>query len=262
MMRTSNPALNDAVFRIQDTTSSTTMTLQGVVLKTALLLSILVACAGVTWHYAMLGFVANAPAEAGMAGIQQAPPQIYGYIMGGAIVGFILALITTFKPKVSPYTSPLYAAAEGVFLGGISAMFNYAYDGVVIQAVALTFGTLFALLTAYATGVIRATENFKLGVFAATGGIMLFYVASMVGRLFGFEMPLINSAGPMGIAFSVFVVIIAALNLVLDFDFIENGCAQGAPKYMEWYAGFGLLVTLVWLYLEILRLLVKLRGRD
>lgn len=260
-MRTSNPALNDAVFRIHDITSSTTMTLQGVVLKTAVLLSILVACAGVTWTMAMQGFEAQAEAV-GVQGIQQAPQTIYAYVVGGAIAGFVLALITMFKPTVSPYTSPLYAAAEGVFLGGVSAMFNYAYPGVVVQAVGLTFGTLFALLAAYATGVIKASENFKLGVFAATGGIALFYVVSMVLRLFHVDVPLINSAGPFGIAFSVFVVIIAALNLVLDFDFIENGCAQGAPKYMEWYAGFGLLVTLVWLYLEILRLLVKLRGRD
>jgi len=264
MMRTSNPALNDAVFRIHDVTSSTTMTLQGVVMKTAILLSILVACAGVTWSMATQGMAAQ-QAEAGiqgMQGMQAAPPNVYMYIVGGGIIGFVLAIVTSFKPKVSPYTSPLYAAAEGVFLGGISAMFNYAYPGVVVQAVGLTFGTLFALLAAYATGVIKASENFKLGVFAATGGIALFYVASMVLGLFGVHVPLINSAGPFGIAFSVFVVIIAALNLVLDFDFIENGCAQGAPKYMEWYAGFGLLVTLVWLYLEILRLLVKLRGRD
>jgi uncharacterized YccA/Bax inhibitor family protein len=263
MMRTSNPALNDAVFRIHDITSSTTMTLQGVVMKTAVLLSILVACAGVTWSMASQGFEAQAEAGIqGMQGMQQVPPNIYMYIMGGGIIGFVLAIITTFKPNISPYTSPFYAAAEGVFLGGISAMFNYAYPGVVVQAVGLTFGTLFALLAAYATGVIKASENFKLGVVAATGGIALFYVASMVLGFFGVHVPLINSAGPFGIAFSVFVVIIAALNLVLDFDFIENGCAQGAPKYMEWYAGFGLLVTLVWLYLEILRLLVKLRGRD
>ncbi|HEY2837558.1 MAG TPA: Bax inhibitor-1/YccA family protein [Pirellulales bacterium] len=261
MMRTSNPALNDAVFRIHDVTSSTTMTLQGVVLKTAVLLSILVACAGVTWSMALQGMPAQAEAV-GMKGMQAAPSAIYTYVMIGGIAGFILALVTCFKPNVSPYTSPLYAAAEGVFLGGISAAFNYAYPGVVVQAVGLTFGTLFALLAAYATGVIKASENFKLGVFAATGGIALFYLASIVLRLFHIDVPLINSAGPFGIAFSVFVVIIAALNLVLDFDFIENGCAQGAPKYMEWYAGFGLLVTLVWLYLEILRLLVKLRGRD
>ena len=261
MMRTSNPALNDAVFRIHDISSSTTMTLQGVVLKTAVLLSILVACAGVSWSLALKGVEPQAEAV-GMQGLQQASPNVTMYIMGGGIIGFILAIVTTFKPKLSPYTSPFYAAAEGVFLGAISALFNYAYPGVVVQAVGLTFGTLFALLAAYATGVIKASENFKLGVVAATGGIALFYLVSMVLRLFHFDVPLINSAGPFGIAFSVFVVIIAALNLVLDFDFIENGCAQGAPKYMEWYAGFGLLVTLVWLYLEILRLLVKLRGRD
>jgi uncharacterized YccA/Bax inhibitor family protein len=128
--------------------------------------------------------------------------------------------------------------------------------------VGLTFGTLAALLLAYRSGLIRATENFKLGVFAATGGIALLYLVSMVMGFFGKSIPFIHSAGPIGIGFSVFVVVIAALNLVLDFDFIETGAQRGAPKYMEWYGAFGLLVTLVWLYLEILRLLAKLQGRD
>jgi uncharacterized YccA/Bax inhibitor family protein len=131
-----------------------------------------------------------------------------------------------------------------------------------MEAVELTFGTLAALLAAYASGLIKATENFKLGIVAATGGILLVYMASFVLGFFGISIPLIHNSGPIGIGFSVFVVVIAALNLVLDFDFIENGVRQGAPKYMEWYGGFGLLVTLVWLYLEILRLLSKLRSRD
>ena len=156
----------------------------------------------------------------------------------------------------------MYALAEGVFLGGFSAGFEYVYPGIVPQAVALTFGTLATLLTAYATRIIRPSENFKLGIVAATGGICLFYIATMVLGFFGMNMPLVNQSGWVGIGFSAFVVVIAALNLVLDFDFIETGCSQGAPKYMEWYAGFGLLVTLVWLYLEILRLLAKLRKRD
>ena len=145
--------------------------------------------------------------------------------------------------------------------GGISVVFEASYPGIVSQAIFLTFGTLGALLMAYRSGLIRATENFKLGVVAATGGIALVYLASMVLGFFGMSVPLIHSSGMFGILFSVFVVVIAALNLVLDFDFIEQGVERGAPKYMEWYGAFGLMVTLVWLYLEILRLLVKLNDR-
>ncbi|HEY1600218.1 MAG TPA: Bax inhibitor-1/YccA family protein [Pirellulales bacterium] len=264
MMRTSNPALNAAVFSVRDTSCSTVMTLQGTVAKTAILLGILMVGAAFTWHQAMQGYdVANvANVRPGSVQLSQVPPGIMGYIAGGAIVGMILALITVFKPAVSPYTAPVYALAEGVFLGGFSAMFQYIYPGIVPEAVALTFGTFAALLTAYATRIIRPTEKFKLGIVAATGGICLFYLATMVLGFFGVGIPAIYQAGWVGIGFSAFVVVIAALNLVLDFDFIETGCAQGAPKYMEWYGGFGLLVTLVWLYMEILRLLVKLRGRD
>ena len=161
-----------------------------------------------------------------------------------------------------PYTTPIYAALEGVALGGISVVFEARYPGIVSQAVFLTFGTLGALLVAYRTGVIRATENFKLGVVAATGGIALLYLVSFVLGFFGISVPLIHSSGTFGILFSVFVVVIAALNLVLDFDFIEQGVERGAPKHMEWYGAFGLLVTLVWLYLEILHLLAKLQSRQ
>jgi uncharacterized YccA/Bax inhibitor family protein len=159
-------------------------------------------------------------------------------------------------------TAPVYAVLEGLFLGGISAFYEAQFQGIVIQAVGLTFGTLAALLLAYKSGMIRATENFKLGVAAATGGIMLVYLVSLGMSFFGMRMPYLHESGPLGIGISVFIVVIAALNLVLDFDFIEQGAAQGAPKYMEWYAAFGLLVTLIWLYLEILRLLSKLRSRD
>jgi uncharacterized YccA/Bax inhibitor family protein len=149
-----------------------------------------------------------------------------------------------------------------LFLGGISAKLEAVFPGIVIQAVGLTFGTLFGLLMAYKSGLIKATENFKLGVVAATGGIMLLYFVSIVLSFFGIGIPFIHSSGTFGILFSLFVVVVAALNLVLDFDFIEQGAEQGAPKFMEWYAAFGLLVTLVWLYLEILRLLSKLRSRN
>ncbi|CAA9379288.1 MAG: FIG01209733: hypothetical protein, partial [uncultured Gemmatimonadetes bacterium] len=154
------------------------------------------------------------------------------------------------------------AVMEGLFLGGVSALAETRFPGVVIPAVALTFGTLFALLLDYRSGLIRATENFKLGVVAATGGIALVYLAGFVMSFFGASIPMIHSGGTVGILFSVFVIVIAALNLVLDFDFIEQGAEHGAPRYMEWYAAFGLMVTLVWLYLEILRLLMKLQSRD
>jgi uncharacterized YccA/Bax inhibitor family protein len=150
---------------------------------------------------------------------------------------------------------------EGLFLGVISALFEAMYPGIVFQAVLLTFGTLASLLLAYKSGLIRATENFKLGVTAATGAIVMIYVVGWIMSFFGSGIPYIHESGTIGILFSLFVVVIAALNLVLDFDFIENGVEQGAPKYMEWFAAFGLLVTLIWLYLEILRLLAKLRSR-
>ena len=181
-------------------------------------------------------------------------------MFGGLFGGLVVAMITIFKARWAPRTAPLYAVLEGLALGGISAMFEARFPGIVIQAVGLTFGTLFALLFAYKSRLIRATENFKLGVFAATGGIALVYVVSIVGGLFGWLMPVIHESGTLGILFSLFVVVVAALNLVLDFDFIERG--EGvAPRYMEWYAAFGLIVTLVWLYLELLRLLAKLRER-
>ena len=183
-------------------------------------------------------------------------------IWGGILGGLVVALVTAFKQTWAPITTPLYAALEGLALGGISFFFEQAYPGIVAQAVFLTFGTLAALLLAFRSGLIKATENFKLGVFAATGGIGLVYLASFVLGIFGISIPLVHSSGMFGILFSVFVVVIAALNLVLDFDFIEEGAERGAPKYMEWYGAFGLLVTLVWLYLEILRLLAKLQSRD
>jgi uncharacterized YccA/Bax inhibitor family protein len=150
---------------------------------------------------------------------------------------------------------------EGLFLGGISAIFEMRYPGIVIQAVGLTFGTLAMLLLAYKSGLIKPTENFRLMIFAATGGIALLYLVSFVMNMFGSGIGFIHSNGLFGIGFSLFVVAIAALNLVLDFDFIEQSAEQGAPKYMEWYVALCLMITLVWLYLEILRLLAKLRSR-
>jgi uncharacterized YccA/Bax inhibitor family protein len=222
-----------------------TMTLSGAVNRTILLLVLLVFSASWTWRI----FYA------------QGPQAITGWIWAGVLGGLGVAVLTVFKPAWSPALAPAYAVVEGLAIGGISAFFEARFPGIVIQAVILTFGTLFALLLAYRSGLIRATENFKLGVISATGAIFFVYMIAFFGRaLFGWRMPFIHESSPIGIAFSVFVVIIAALNLVLDFDFIEKGDGK-APKYMEWYAAFGLLVTLVWLYLEILRLLAKTRRR-
>jgi uncharacterized YccA/Bax inhibitor family protein len=263
-MRTSNPALNDDVFlnEAREYAQSRTMTLEGTVLKTGVLLCILVASAGFTWAQTQATLPALAAEATELSSRPSIPSITYTLMAIGFLGGFVVSLITTFKPSFSPFTAPIYAALEGLALGGISTFFEYRFPGIVLQAVELTFGTLAALLAAYSTRVIKASENFKLGVVAATGGICLVYLANLVLGFFGISIPMIHQSGAIGIGFSIFVVVIAALNLVLDFDFIENGARQGAPKYMEWYGGFGLIVTLVWLYLEILRLLSKFRERD
>ena len=244
-LRSGNPALTaDTFTRVPPLVGHDSMTIAGTVNKTAMSLAVLLVAAMFVWG----------------KGAQGQLPMFW--VWGGVIGGFVVAMATTFKPVWAPYTTPLYAGLEGVALGGISYVFEQMYPGIVAQAVFLTFGTLGALLFAYRSGIIRATENFKLGVFAATGGIGLVYLLSFVLGFFGISVPLIHSSGTFGILFSVFVVVIAALNLVLDFDFIEEGAERGAPKYMEWYGAFGLMVTLVWLYLEILRLLAKLQSRD
>jgi uncharacterized YccA/Bax inhibitor family protein len=245
-MQSSNPALRNEVFTGYGSRSTTdTMTSQGVVYKTAVLLLLVILTAGFTW----MKFVQS-------GGNTSA---ITLWMMIGLIGGFITALITAFKPAWAPMTAPLYALLEGLFIGGMSATMETQYPGIVIQASMLTFGTLLAMLAAYQSGMIRATENFKLGVMAATGGIAIFYLASMALGFFGINIPIINGGGIFGIGFSVVVVIVAALNFVIDFDFIEQGAKRGLPKYMEWYGAFALMVTLIWLYIEILRLLSKLR---
>ncbi len=265
-MRTANPALNEQTFTAQVGTAPGVMTLEGTASKTLLLLGIVVLVAGLLWTR-LLGAIEAAGAqvieqEGYMRALSGVPGTVWSWMLLGAISGLIVALVTIFKPVWSPVTAPIYAACEGGFLAAFSAVFEYMYPGIVLQAVTLTFGIMAVLLLAYRARLVRATENFKLGVIAATGGIFLVYLVTIVLGLFGVSMPFIHQTGLLGIGFSVFVVIIAALNLVLDFDFIETGVARGAPKYMEWYAAFGLLVTLVWLYIEIVRLLAKLRSRD
>jgi uncharacterized YccA/Bax inhibitor family protein len=255
--RSGNPALKADTFSqsargtsssggIQSMASGT-MTLQGTVNKTGILLALVVLSATYTWN---LFF------ESGDAG------SVMPLAIGGALVGFIFALITIFKKQWAGTTAPIYALAEGLFLGAISAIFEAQYPGIVIQAVGLTLGTLASLLFLYKTGIVKPTENFRLMVTSATMGIGLLYLVSMLMNMFGSGgVGFIHSNGLFGIGFSLFVVAIAALNLVLDFDFIEQGSEMGAPKYMEWFGAFSLMVTLIWLYLEMLRLLAKLRSR-
>ncbi|WP_292466421.1 Bax inhibitor-1/YccA family protein [Methanolobus sp.] len=240
-MRTANPALNKNTFTELES-SDNVMTLGGTANKSTLLLCILLATATYTWGLGADGRM---------------------LMMLGIFGGFITAIITIFKKTASPITAPIYAAFEGLFLGGISSVFEVMYPGIVSQAVFLTLGIFLALLFAYKSRIIKPTENFKLGVFAATAGIAAVYIINLFLSFFGSSIPVlqIDNASPLSIGISIFVIIIAALNLVLDFDFIESGVESHAPKYMEWYSAFGLLVTLVWLYIEILRLLAKLNSR-
>jgi uncharacterized YccA/Bax inhibitor family protein len=254
LFKTSNPALSDKTFRglsdsqyggAIDVTSR--MTLSGTVNKTGILLLFAAASAAWTWYRFMtsrdMGDVAP-------------------LLLIGAFGGFICAMVTVFKKEWSPVTAPIYALLEGLMLGGFSAMLDLRYPGIAVQAVSLTFGTLFVLLLAYSSRIIQVTQKFRLGVVAATGGIMVFYLLQMVLGFFGVRFLSVNGSGMLGIGISLIVCAIAALNLVLDFDFIERGVNYGAPKYMEWYGAFGIMVTLVWLYLEILRLLSKTRSRN
>jgi uncharacterized YccA/Bax inhibitor family protein len=244
---TGNPALNQNTFSdYRSGTSNDVMTIQGTVNKTALLLLLATGAAAYTWSIYFSGNMAT----------------LMPWTIGGAIVGFLFAMITCFKKEWSPVTAPLYAVCEGLFIGGISSIMEARMPGIVLQAVMLTFGTLAALLAAYKTGLIVASDKFKRGIIAATGGIMLVYLATLVLGFFHVEVPFIYGSSGLGIGFSIVVVIIAALNLVIDFDFIEQGAQYGVPKYLEWYGAFGLMVTLVWLYLEILRLLAKLNRRN
>ena len=237
--RSGNPVLSKKTFN-NTISVNEKMTIEGTVNKTAISLLILVGTGYLTFN------TINSI-----------------LLIGCGIGGFIFALITIFKKEWAPITVPIYAALQGAMLGGISYMYNYLYDGIVTNALLLTVGILVSLLIAYRSGYIKATENFKLGIFAATGGIAIVYLVNFIMGFFGSGIGVmnINNASPLSIGFSIVVVIIAALNLVLDFDFIEEGAEKGAPKYMEWYGAFGLLVTLIWLYLEILRLLAKLNSR-
>ena len=242
MRRSGNPALSKRTFNNLKSTTGEVMTLDGTVNKTAISLAILLFAAYYTYSNAIMD-----------------------YVLIGLIGGFIVALVTIFKKEWSPITVPIYAVLEGLYLGGVSKMFGNMFEpGIVPQAICLTLGILIALLFAYKTKIIKVTENFKLGVFAATAGILVVYLISVLMSAFGGRgLPIMDptNTSMISIGFSLFVVGIASLNLVMDFDFIEQGVENGAPKYMEWYGAFGLLMTLIWLYLEILKLLAKTSSR-
>ncbi|MET0902876.1 MAG: Bax inhibitor-1/YccA family protein [Acidimicrobiales bacterium] len=265
----SNPALSDAAFeriagseagwaagtqqRVQDElgmptdTRVETMTVTGTVWATAALLVLLVGAGIYGWN------TVDTTAE---------NPTLPGWIFPIALVAFGVALVTCFKPDLARFTSPIYALLQGVFLGAISGLYNVAWDGIAYQAVALTIGVFAMMLFLYGTRIIKVTEKLRMGIFAATGAVCLVYLANLVFSLFGADLPFLHDSGPIGIAISLAIVGVAAFNLLLDFDFIERGAAAGAPAKTEWYAAFGLLVTIVWLYLELLRLLALLQGRD
>jgi uncharacterized YccA/Bax inhibitor family protein len=245
LFKTSNPALNENTFDGRVAIAGEAMTLQGTVNKTGVLLLCVVITSAWTWGIAH----------------SQAPEAALPWMMGGLVGGLVFALVTIFKKEWSPITSPVYALCEGLVLGGISALLERTYPGIAIQAMGLTFGVTAVMLMLYRTSVLRATPKFTVGVVAATGGIFVVYMVDLVLGIFGRHVPLLNSAGPLGIGVSAVIVIIAALNLILDFDFVETGIHARAPKYMEWYGAFGIMVTLVWMYMEILRLLSKVRQR-
>ena len=247
-MTTSNPAFNGTTYTVNGVRAGygDSMTVSGTVNKAGILLLCVLATATWTWNQF---FTTENPAA------------VSGYVMGGALGGLVAAMVTIFKKEWAPVTAPIYALLEGLFLGALSATFELRFPGVAIESVALTFGTCLCMLLAYRSGLIRPTQKFMLGVVAATGGIALVYFATMILGLFHVQVPGIYGSGPIGIVFSFVVVGVAALNLILDFSFIEQGALQRAPKYMEWYSAFGLMVTLIWLYLEMLRLLSKFRDR-
>lgn len=247
--KTGNPGLNERTFAAvpRPAVGEERMTLQGTVNKSFLMLAVLLLAA--LWPWVRFFDASGDPAS------------VFGLMMVGLVGGFILALVISFKQTTAPYLALPYAALEGLAIGGISAIFERRYPGIAIQAVALTFAVMAVLLVAYRSRLIRVTEHFKAMVVGATLAIALLYAVSFILGFFHIRVPFLNDASPLGIIVSLAIIVVAALNLVMDFDFIETGVEHGAPRYMEWYGAFGLMVTLVWLYLEILRLLAKTRQR-
>jgi len=245
-MKSGNPTLKESTFDNVAFTgdSNDVMTIDGTVNKTVILLTLIIASSAFSWW-----------------ALYNMPAIVFPLMIGGAIGGLIVAIVLAFKKTLAPTLAPIYAVLEGLFLGSISAIYEGRFNGIVLSAIILTLGIFVSLLAVYKMRIIKVTENFKLMVVAATMGIAVFYLVVFVLSMFHVQVALIHSNGTIGIVFSLVVIAIAAMNLVLDFDFIEKGAEQRVPKYMEWYGAFGLMVTLVWLYLEILRLLSKLRSR-
>lgn len=245
--KSSNPIFGRKAFEKAVATGNEVMTLNGTINKTVIMLLLVIVAASFTFRMFMQ---------------LQSISAVMPYMIVGVFGGIGAAIVTIFKKEWSMVTAPLYALFEGLFLGGISALFESMYPGLVIQAVLLTFGVFFIMLTAYRTGIIKPTKKLVAGIAAATGAIFLVYLVNMVMSMFGASIPMIHSNGIVGIIFSLVVVGIAAFNLIIDFAVIEDGVEMRAPKFMEWYGAWGLMVTLIWLYLEILKLLAKLASRD
>ena len=243
MNQTQNPVLTEKAFNQEVATlAGEKMTLSGVIKKSVLLLAIVVIFGIFGWNFA------HHP---------------YGIIalFASIITGLILALIIIWKKHTAPVLAPVYAVVEGCALGIISRIFESQYEGIVVQAVLVTMSIFMGMLFAYKFKLIRVTQRFVKVIIFATAGIAIYYLLNLAFMFFGGNLPLINSNSIYGILFTLFVAGVAALNLILDFDFIEQSIERGVAKYMEWYASFGLLVTLVWLYIEVLRLISKIRGR-
>ena len=242
--KTGNPILRTKAFTQPGPIVGDRMTINGTIGKTVIMLVALILTAGWVWGR----FFETASADTVMP-----------YVLGGMIGGLVFAIATSFKPNWAPITAPLYAICEGFAIGGISALFELRYPGIVIQAVGLTMATAFGMLILYRTGIIKVTDRFKRMLFAATSGILIFYLVTWVVSFFGVDMSALFGHSSLSIGISLVIVAIAAFNLVLDFDIIAQQSAMGAPRYMEWYGAFALMVTLVWLYMEILRLLGNTR---
>lgn len=241
----SNPVLNEKFLENERVLQGEPMSINGSISKSFILFGVLLVAAAYTWFLMASGYT-------DMAGM---------LAVGGAIVGFILAMVIIFTRKAMHILTPLYAICEGFFVGGISAMFEASYSGIVFQAVTATFAAVFSMLALYRTGLIRATEKFRSVILISTLSIAVIYLIQIIASFFGRGIPQIFTSSNLGIVFSLFVVAIAALNLILDFDFIERGSEAMLEKQYEWYGAFGLMVTVVWLYIELLKLLAKLNSR-
>lgn len=247
----SNPVLSEKVFLQESATKYTSsMTIRGTITKSLVLILMVLAGASYTWK------IFNDSIN---------PAAVVPWIWGGAIGGFIIALIISFKPSTSRYIAPLYALLEGLFLGGISAQFNSAFElqapGIVMNAVLLTIATTAVMLMIYRLKIVKVDDKFRRVMLIAVGSIAFYYILSVILSLFGVNLVMLHDAGPLSIGISLVIVVVAALSLLVDFDFIEKASAAGAPSYMEWYGAFALMVTLIWLYLEILKLLAKFASR-